>query len=137
MPAASAEKMLALLDTTVLIDHLRGRPAVQRLRELRERGDVPATTAINVEEVYRGLHSQELERARLLFDGLRIHPLGLREGRIAGEWRRRFAVRGRTLAQADCLIAAAAHSAGAVLVTGNPKDFPMEEIRIEHWPVGE
>ena len=137
MPAASAEKMLALLDTTVLIDHLRGRPAVQRLRELRERGDVPATTAINVEEVYRGLHPEELERARLLFDGLRIHPLGLREGRIAGEWRRRFAARGRTLAQADCLIAAAAHSAGAVLVTGNPKDFPMEEIRIEHWPVGE
>ncbi len=137
MTAASAEEMLALLDTTVLIDHLRGRPAVQRLRELRERGDVPATTAINVEEVYRGLHSEEVERARLLFDGLRIHPLGLREGRIAGEWRQRFAVRGRTLAQADCLIAAAAHSAGAVLVTGNPKDFPMEEIRIEHWPVGE
>ena len=137
MPAALAEKMLALLDTTVLIDHLRGRPAVQRLLELRERGDVPATTAINVEEVYRGLYSQEVERARLLFDGLRIHPLGLREGKIAGEWRRRFAVRGRTLAQADCLIAAAAHSAGAVLVTGNPKDFPMEEIRIEHWPVGE
>ena len=98
---------------------------------------MPATTAINVEEVYRGLHPEELERARLLFDGLRIHPLGLREGRIAGEWRRRFAARGRTLAQADCLIAAAAHSAGAVLVTGHPKDFPMEEIRIEHWPVGE
>ena len=129
--------MLALLDTTVLIDHLRGRPAVQRLRQLKGRGDVPGTTAINVEEVYRGLHPQEIERALLLFDGLHIHPLGLREGRIAGEWRQRFAARGRTLAQADCLIAAAAHSAGAVLVTGNPKDFPMEEIRIEHWPVGD
>ncbi len=32
---------------------------------------------------------------------------------------------------------AVAHSAFAVSVTGNPKDFPMEEVRVEHWPVGE
>ena len=129
--------MPVILDSTVLIDHLRGRPAVQRLRQLREQGDPPGTTAINVEEVYRGLRPQEFERARLLFEGLRIHPLRLREGRKAGEWRRSFAARGRTLGQADCLIAAAAHSASAVLITGNPKDFPMEETRVEHWPVGE
>ena len=97
---------------------------------------MPCTTAINVEEVYRGLHPNEFERAGLLFDGLRVHPLGLREGRKAGEWRRAFASRGRTLAQADCLIAAAAHVTSAVLVTGNPKDFPMGDMRIEHWPVG-
>jgi hypothetical protein len=22
------------------------------------------------------------------------------------------------------------------LVTGNPKDFPMPELEVEHWPVG-
>jgi predicted nucleic acid-binding protein len=42
-----------------------------------------------------------------------------------------------TLAQADCLVAAAALSIGGRLATGNPKDFPMPELRIEHWPVGE
>lgn len=42
-----------------------------------------------------------------------------------------------TLAQADALIAAAAFGIGARLATGNPKDFPMKELQIEHWPAGE
>jgi hypothetical protein len=25
----------------------------------------------------------------------------------------------------------------ATLATGNPKDFPMPELKIEHWPVGQ
>ena len=37
----------------------------------------------------------------------------------------------------DCLVAAAAHAAAAVLATGNPRHFPMTEIEVEHWPVGE
>jgi len=44
--------------------------------------------------------------------------------------------RGVTLAQADCLIAAAAVGVGARLATGNRKDFPMPELSVEHWPVG-
>ena len=48
-----------LLDTTVLIDLLRGRAgAVARLRALRAAGDVPCVCAINVEEVYRGLRGE-------------------------------------------------------------------------------
>jgi predicted nucleic acid-binding protein len=43
---------------------------------------------------------------------------------------------GVTLSQADCLIASAAVGAGARLATGNPKDFPMEELEVEHWPAG-
>ena len=66
-----------------------------------------------------------------------ILPLELPEGQRAGAWRRRFAFEERTLPQSDCLIAAAAYSASALLATGNPKDFPMEGIRLEHWPVGE
>ena len=42
---------VVLLDTTVLIDILRGRPALERLRVLRSRADLPATSAVNVEEV--------------------------------------------------------------------------------------
>ena len=42
-----------------------------------------------------------------------------------------------TLSQADCLIAAAARSAAAGLATGNPAHFPMTELTVEHWPVGE
>ena len=55
---------------------------------------------------------------------------------MAGSWRRRFGARGVTLTQGDCLIAAAAISAGARLATGNPRDFPMPELELEHWPTG-
>ena len=126
-----------LLDTTVIIDLLRGRAdATERLHTRRRAGDTPYVCAINVEETVRGLKSADEEAAHRLFEGLRAAPLGEREGWQAGEWRRRFAARGRTLAQADCLIAAAAHSLGATLATGNLKDFPMGELALEHWPTG-
>ena len=126
-----------LLDTTVLIDVLRGRPGARaRLLQLRERGDVPYVCAVNVEEVARGLLPEESEAASTLFDGLHVAPLGASEGWRAGVWRRAFAQLGQTLSQADCLVAAAAVSVGASLGTGNPKDFPMTEIDVEHWPAG-
>lgn len=127
-----------LLDTTVLIDLLRGREAAQaRLRELWAAGDSPYACAINVEETARGLRAGEEDGARSLLGGLRIALLGIPEGWQAGEWRRRYASQGMTLAQADCLIAAAAYSVGARLATGNPRDFPMSELHVEHWPAGE
>jgi predicted nucleic acid-binding protein len=126
-----------LLDTTVLIDVLRGRPGARsRLLALRDAGDVPYTCAINVEEVVRGLRPSEDQPARSLFAGLRLVPLSETEGWQAGEWRRDFAQRGQTLTQADCLVAAAALAVGARLATGNAKDFPMPELTVEHWPVG-
>lgn len=127
-----------LVDTTVLIDLLRGRQgAIRRLRELRRSGDRPHVCAVNVEEVVRGLRADEAEAAQRLFEGLRTAPLGEAEGRRAGVWRRTFAAQGRTLSQADCLVAAAAASVGGRLATGNPRDFPMPELAVEHWPAGE
>jgi predicted nucleic acid-binding protein len=126
-----------LLDTTVLIDVLRGRPGtVARLTATRHHGDVPFTTPISVEEIHRGLRDTERAAAIRLFDGLRMAPIGRHEGVQAGDWRRNHASAGVTLAQADCLIAAAAFSIGVPLATGNPKDFPMRELDVQHWPVG-
>ena len=98
---------------------------------------MPYVCAITVEEITRGLKPREDDDAVVLFEGLRVAPLGIPEGRLAGFWRRAFAKRGRTLKQADCLIAAAAVGLSARLATGNPKDFPMKELTVEHWPVGE
>jgi predicted nucleic acid-binding protein len=63
-------------------------------------------------------------------------PLDAAEGWLAGEWRRHHAARGRTLAQADCLVAAAARAIGGRLATGNPAGFPMPEIAVDHSPAG-
>lgn len=125
-----------LLDTTVLIDALRGRPAADRIRALRRTGDVPMICAVNVEEVWRGVRPEEHEVTRRFLGGLRLVPLGHTEGERAGSWRRDHAARGMTLHQADCLIAAAAVTAGATLATGNPAHFPQAEVDVAHWPVG-
>lgn len=129
--------MPLLLDTTVLIDVLRDRPAADRLRQLRGADRVPWICAVNVDEVLRGARVEEETRAIRFLRGLHVAPLGRAEGERAGRWRRDFARQGVTLSQADCLIAAAAAGVDARLVTGNPKHFPMPELTIEHWPVGE
>ena len=129
--------MAVLLDTTVLIDVLRGRArTVERLRALRRGDDDVYVSAVNVEEVVRGLRPAERDSAARLFAGTRIAPLGDREGWLAGEWRREQAACGVTLSQADCLVAAAAHGVGARLATGNPKDYSLPGLVVEHWPVG-
>jgi predicted nucleic acid-binding protein len=120
----------------VLIDYLRDAPGATKLDELLDRHDLACTTAINVEELARGLRPRERTHATNLVRGLVIIPLEAREGWQAGTWRQSFATRGVTLSQADCLIAAAALSSDATLATGNPKDFPMKGIRVEHWSVG-
>lgn len=129
--------MALLLDTTVLIDALRDRPAAQRVRELRASGQVPWICAVNVDEVLRGADGEKDQLVTRFLRGFRLAPLGRAEGERAGSWRREHARQGVTLSQADCLIAAAAVGVGARLATGNPKHFPMPELDVEHWPVGE
>jgi len=104
---------------------LETRRASARSTSRRSRaGSVPAKRA-----------AQE-GRANGLFSGVRVAALGEEEGWTAGDWRREFAARGQTLSQADCLVAAAALSVGGRLATGNPRDFPMPELAVEHWPAG-
>jgi predicted nucleic acid-binding protein len=126
-----------LLDTTVLIDSLRGRPAAERVRALRETGEPPWISSINVEEVMRGTAAHDEEVVLRFLNGMRVVGVGRAEGELAGRWRRDHAREGITLSQADCLIAAAAVVIGARLATGNPKHFPMRGLELEHWPVGE
>ena len=126
-----------LLDSTVLIDVLRGRPAAERLRAMRRRGDEPWVCVISVEEIWRGVNTSEELTARQLFRGVRLAPLQVAEGERAGRWRRELAQRGTTAHQADCLIAAATVGIDGLLATGNPADFAMLGDRVQHWPVGE
>jgi predicted nucleic acid-binding protein len=124
------------LDSTVLIDYLRGGPAVGRVAALLDRGDELATTAVNVEEILRGIRPGETPAVQALVAGLIVLPISAPAAWQAGTWRREHAERGITLWQADCLIAATAAVEGAALITGNPEDFPMTGIEVVHWPVG-
>lgn len=134
--AGPANVARLLLDSTVLIDALRGRPAAARVSRLRRNGVEPWVCAVSVEEIWRGLRPGEEAIARRLFNALRLAPLGVAQAVQAGIWRRTFAEHGVTLHQADCLIAAAANGIGASLATANVDEYPMPEVALDHWPVG-
>ena len=128
-----------LLDTTVVVDCLRGRPrAIGGVGQLKLRGDDPFICAVTVEEVTRVIRPNEDEDLVAFLEGMLVAPLGIPEGRLAGYWKRSLAKRGRTISQTDALIAAAAVGVEARLATGNPKDFSrIKGLVVEHWPVGE
>ena len=94
--AASADRVANLLDTTVLIDLLRGRPgAIAGLESLARARERPFTCAVNLEELYRGLRPSEEDAAARLAGGLRLAPLGRAEGALAGSWRPSTPLAGR------------------------------------------
>lgn len=128
--------MSLLLDSTVLIDFLRGRPVTDKVDRLAASGETLAVSPLNIEEVVRGLKPGESDNARRLFAGLVIIPLRKEEAWQAGLWRGHYAAKGVTLSQSDCLVGATAYLAGARLATGNPAHFPMPGLEVEHWPVG-
>ena len=75
---------------------------------MQRTGETPYVSAVNVEELVRGIRPGERHALGRLLNGLRLAPLGRGEGELAGEWRRAFAGQGTILSQSDCLIAAAA-----------------------------
>jgi len=81
-------------------------------------------------EIVRGMRDHEREATFALLDALRIHPLDAPTADLAGEMIRAWQRRGITLSGPDAVIAASAIRCGAILVTTNPRHFPMTELMV-------
>ena len=113
---------MIVLDTTVLIDVLRGhRPALEWLASL---DDVPLCSELTRVEVLRGLRHAEREGAEALMRGLRWVPVDEEIARRAGTLGRRWR-RSHGLGTMDLVIAATAQSVDARLGTSNVRHYPM------------
>ncbi|MFA5889783.1 MAG: type II toxin-antitoxin system VapC family toxin [Actinomycetota bacterium] len=120
-----------LLDTTVLIDHLRGDDYVAAsLLSLLQRGHALCISCVNVAEIEQGIRSKERRTARALLDRLEFLPTTKEAAQRAGKYQADWTRRGRTVHMADALVAGTASAHGAVLVTDNVADFPMRDIRV-------
>lgn len=118
--------MILLLDTTVLIDLLRGRKRYRALlSDHVKSGDALATSAINIGEVYAGMRSSEQERTEFLLASLDCFPITSAIARRAGNLKREWAAKGRTLSLPDMIVAATAIEHSSALMTDNGKDFRM------------
>ena len=114
--------MKLLLDTTVLIDVLRGnKERIARLRSMPQYEMV--TSAVNVAELYAGKRvSEESEIARLVAE-LEVWAVTNEIGESAGNLVFRTARKGKTIGLPDALIAATALVHDCPVMTANRKDF--------------
>lgn len=122
-----------LLDSTVLIEWLRGREAIKdTMLRLVDAGHVLGTSCVNLAEVEAGLRQHERRSAGALLDRLRFLPTDRQAAHRAGRYQAEWAGKGRTIQTPDALVAGTARGNGAVLVTHNTSDFPMEDLRVAH-----
>lgn len=126
---------LYLLDTTVLIAHLRGDERTSRfLLDLLHEGHTLGTSCVNVAEVERGVRPKERRAADELLGRLRFLDTAREAAFRAGRYQAELERRGRTLHTADALVAGTARAHGAVVLTDNVRDFPMRDVRVEAPP---
>ncbi|MBI4328894.1 MAG: type II toxin-antitoxin system VapC family toxin [Chloroflexi bacterium] len=124
-----------LLDTTVLIDTLRGdAEVVGPLRALRAEGHDFFVCPVNVAEVYAGLYPREERVAEDLFASVSYSDIDFPSARLAGRVWQEGRQRGVTLDLRDLLIGSTAFHLGAILLTANVTDFPIPGLKLQALP---
>jgi len=121
-----------LLDTTTIIDHLRGdRKVSSYLEEIGMRGDIAGCCCINITEVYTGVKEKEKEETDRFVESLYYYDVTKEIARLAGGLKQKYIKKGKTLAITDVIIAATAMVYGLTLVTKNVKHYPFPELEIK------
>jgi predicted nucleic acid-binding protein len=112
-----------LLDTTILVDVLRGGEAALRWLDAMEKR--ATLSVVSLTEVYAGARNRREERQIAELEALfRWLPVTIDIARRAGVFLRLFE-KGHGIDDADALIAATAEHHGLDLATLNVKHFPM------------
>jgi predicted nucleic acid-binding protein len=117
-----------LVDSDVLIAHLRGIPAARAwLVETRRESGPLATSVVSVAEITGGMRSSERQEVWQLLSSLHVEGVNEVVARRAGELMRRYRRSHASIGVADYLIAATADVVGLDLATLNVRHFPMRK----------
>jgi hypothetical protein len=118
--------LTVVLDTSVLVDHLRGdERALETLSTLDAEGERLTASVVTKIEVLAGMRSSERRRTRALLDAVRWIDVDDDLAERAGALARRYLRSHPGVDVADYVIAATAERLGADLLTCNRKHFPM------------
>ncbi len=124
-----------LLDTSVIIDALnnkRGRHEL--LLQLLDEGHALACCPINITEVYAGMRPKEEAVTGRFLESLELYPISWAVAKLAGDLKRGYSRKGKTLNLGDVIIAATALHNALTLLTDNVKDFPMKDLSLFPLP---
>ena len=117
--------MTALVDTSVLIDYLRGHRGASGLLE-RERIRAPLhASEITRLEILAGMRTVEEKPTNALLSTLIWHPVDSKVAEGAGQLGRQWLRSHHSIDSADLAIAATAIVLDARLLTCNVKHYPM------------
>lgn len=118
--------MTVLIDTPILVDHLRGdERAVGLMRSLLADGGQAWAATPTRTEILAGIRPAEHEPMMRLFELLEWIDIDAAVADAAGELARRYRRSHSGIDTTDYLIAAAAQSIGARLLTLDVRHFPM------------
>lgn len=117
--------MPVLVDTSVIIDYLRGHPGAKELLE-SERMDAPLhASEVTRLEVLAGTRGSEENATRSFLSTFIWHSVDASIAESAGELGRKWLPSHRSIDSADLAIAATAIVVDVKLLTCNVKHFPM------------
>lgn len=115
----------ALVDTSVLVDALRGlEPAVRVLEDLRRSAVLHSSVVVRA-EILAGMRPHEEESTRELLDAFEWHSVTEATAEEAGRLGRRWLPSHGGIDTADLLIAATARILDRTVLTRNVRHFPM------------
>lgn len=117
--------MTALVDTSVLVDYLRGNQGAAEVLE-RERANGPLhASEMTRLEILAGMRSSGAAGTRMLLSTLVWHPVDADVAEEAGALGRTWLPSHYRIDGADLAIAATAIRTGSRLLTRNVRHFPM------------
>ena len=129
--------MIFMLDTDTVSHMVRNHsPVIRNL--IKHEDDEICISAITYAEISYGLEKKGSDRlfneVRSIMEKMSIIDFDESQSELYGKIRLELEKSGTPLGDMDMLIAAAALSAGAILVTHNTKHFSkIKSIRVEDW----
>ena len=118
-----------LIDTNIVIEHLKGNSAVSKfLEKLRDKGEL-CFSVLSQAEVYAGMKKEEQKMTELLFDTLGSYDVTQEIAKLGGVYRRAYKDSHGT-GLIDGMIGTTAEIHGLVLVTSNTSHFPMPKLKL-------
>ncbi len=123
-----------LLDSDIIIWHLRGWEKVtETLRDLQRFG-LPACSSLSVLEVEVGVKKGEEEKTMSFLKSLKIFDVNLEIAWNAAQLIRENRIKGITMDLPDAVIASTCILNNLILVTCNTKHYPIPELKFHPLP---